>query len=281
MTKRRIADRHSRWESGLVSRREALVRGAAALFAATGAATPGVIFAQNQIASPSGSTQSGLAASAASAASATAAAVALPTGTRSPGLVEGPYWVNGDPNTYDLRYDWNSGAIKSGFYMTLQVNVTYLYQGVLYPVNGARVDLWHADAAGVYSAVSAQNTVGQLFLRGYLLTNAKGNANFITIYPGWYRGRTPHIHVRTYTGAAVRYVYTSQLFFSETVTDQVYATAPYNARGARDTTNATDGIYTGPSTGNGGAFASNAGQYMLLTLNKTGTAVAGYITIVL
>jgi hypothetical protein len=38
-------------------------------------------------------------------------------------------------------------------------------------------------------------------------------------------------------------VHTGQLYFADALTDAVYALAPYAARGPRDTTNATDGIY--------------------------------------
>jgi protocatechuate 3,4-dioxygenase beta subunit len=63
------------------------------------------------------------------------------------------------------------------------------------PLAGAQVDAWHADAAGVYSDESVENTVGQSFLRGYQLRDSNGLAAFKTIFPGWYSGRTVHIHV--------------------------------------------------------------------------------------
>src|SRR5207237_424021 len=59
----------------------------------------------------------------------------------------------------------------------------------------------------------------------------------------WYMGRTTHIHVKVHVGGTV--VHTGQLYFNDAITDAVYAKAPYTARGARDTTNATDGIYAG------------------------------------
>src|SRR5439155_24762554 len=72
-------------------------------------------------------------------------------------------------------------------------------------------------------------------------TNGAGRATFETIYPGWYMGRTTHIHVKVHVGGAV--VHTGQLYFTAATTDAVYAEAAYAAHGARDTTNATDGIY--------------------------------------
>ena len=66
------------------------------------------------------------------------------------------------------------------------------------------------------------------------VTDAKGVATFRTIYPGWYPGRTPHIHVKV--SVAGSEVHTGQLFFDEALTTAVYARDPYRARGAQDTT---------------------------------------------
>jgi protocatechuate 3,4-dioxygenase beta subunit len=83
------------------------------------------------------------------------------------------------------------------------------------------------------------------------VTDDEGVARFTTIYPGWYQGRTVHIHFKVRTPAAAAlaergdaaYEFTSQLFFDEALTDRVFARPPYAAKGQRDTTNASDGIY--------------------------------------
>ena len=86
------------------------------------------------------------------------------------------------------------------------------------------------------------------FLRGTQMTDAAGRATFTTIFPGWYRGRTVHIHALVDVGARV--VHVGQLFFDDAATDRVYAAnAPYSARPARDTRNANDGIYQGAASG--------------------------------
>jgi protocatechuate 3,4-dioxygenase beta subunit len=117
------------------------------------------------------------------------------------------------------------------------------------------VDVWHCDAAGQYSGVNDRmigfDTVGQKFLRGYQVTDAGGQARFTTIYPGWYQGRTVHIHfkVRTPATAALAkdsahtYEFTSQLFFDDALTDRVFTQAPYASKGTRELRNAEDGIY--------------------------------------
>lgn len=102
----------------------------------------------------------------------------------------------------------------------------------------AQVDIWHCDAFGVYSDV--QDAVGKRFLRGYQLTDANGQAKFVTIYPGWYPGRTVHIHFKIRING---YDFTSQLFFDDAFTDQVFSQEPYTQRGERSTRNEADGIY--------------------------------------
>ena len=109
------------------------------------------------------------------------------------------------------------------------------------PLPDARVDIWHADASGIYSGYRGQpgniSTEGETFMRGTQFADANGIVEFRTVYPGWYPGRTTHIHFKVFLDQAS--VLTGQIFFPDEVSDQVYATvAPYNERSARrDTTN--------------------------------------------
>jgi protocatechuate 3,4-dioxygenase beta subunit len=107
------------------------------------------------------------------------------------------------------------------------------------PLPDAVVDVWHCDALGVYSGF--EEGEGATFLRGAQVTNADGVAELVTIYPGWYRGRTVHIHAKVHLANTT--VLTSQLYFPEDVTDQVYSRQPYASDGGRDTTNAEDNIF--------------------------------------
>ena len=111
---------------------------------------------------------------------------------------------------------------------------------------GAVVDVWHCDAEGTYSDIARSGTSGEDFLRGYQVTDANGNATFTTIYPGWYQGRTVHIHfkIRTDPAASSGLEFTSQLFFDEGVTAEVFTQTPYSGRGTQDTTNSNDGIFS-------------------------------------
>ncbi len=126
-----------------------------------------------------------------------------------------------------------------------------------------QVDVWHCDAFGIYSDTNelGMQTVGQKFLRGYQITDETGIVRFTTIYPGWYQGRTVHIHFKMRTDAG--YDFTSQLFFDDTLTDEVFTQAPYNTRGERNLRNDNDNIF------------GQSGNQMMLTVNQVET---GYET---
>jgi hypothetical protein len=114
--------------------------------------------------------------------------------------------------------------------------------------------------------MAGPDTTGQNFLRGYQLTDANGEVNFTTIYPGWYMGRTVHIHlkIRLFDSSGnVTTEATTQLFFNDAVSDAVFSgSAPYNRSLARDMTNASDMIYLSENPP--------------LLVNLTGSAAAGY-----
>ena len=162
-----------------------------------------------------------------------AVAAGLVSCVLSPELTEGPYYLEGDKLRKDIR-EGRPGVL-------LDLRTTVLDVSTCKPIQGAAVHIWHCDAGGSYSGVSANDTVGKTFLRGIQKTNAAGLASFRTIYPGWYAGRTVHIHVRVYIGGNT--VHTGQFFFPESVTNQVYKRSPYNQRPSRDTLNATDSIF--------------------------------------
>jgi protocatechuate 3,4-dioxygenase beta subunit len=163
-----------------------------------------------------------------------------------PALTEGPYFVDEMLYRSDIRSDPSDGSIRQGALLALTFRVLQLTNACA-PLSGASVDVWHCDAAGVYSDVSdpSFSTVGKKFLRGYQVTDSSGVAKFTTIYPGWYQGRAVHIHfkIRSHTGSSAAYEFTSQLFFDDSITDQVYTQAPYNTRGQRTLRNDGDSIY--------------------------------------
>ena len=190
----------------------------------------------------------------------------------SPQMTEGPYFVDEMLNRSDIRIDPTDNSVQAGVPLQLEIKVYKVDGSTCSPVKGAHVDIWHCNATGSYSDESANNTVGQKWLRGYQETDEFGSVKFTTIYPGWYSGRTVHIHmkVRTYDADNnLTYEYTSQLFFDDDLSDQLFAsTTPYTEHTGRDTTNATDNIFNGASTD--GSLDSGSGEKMLLTLVDDG-----------
>jgi len=169
----------------------------------------------------------------------------------APEQTEGPYYLD------DAKVRRNITEGKAG--VPLVLKLTVVDASSCKAIKGALVDVWHCDAGGVYSGV--QSTADDRFLRGVQRTDVKGVALFRTIYPGWYPGRTVHIHVMVHIGGNV--VHTGQLYFPDAVTDAAYRRSPYNRRPSRDPRNAGDSIY------------SNGGKRSTLKLVKSGS---GYVS---
>lgn len=176
-------------------------------------------------------------------------------------VMEGPYWIENRLRRRDIR-DGRPG-------LPLILTLTIQDAATCRAIRGADVEVWHADAGGVYSGYTGAPPPGRdghatpnnrkRFLRGHQRSDARGRATFVTIYPGWYPGRTIHIHfkVRTFERESETYEFTSQLFFDQATNDAVQGSPGYD--GVADpgyTTNSGDAIYGGdaavlvPLTGN-------------------------------
>ena len=162
-----------------------------------------------------------------------------------PELTEGPYFVDEKLIRSDIRTDAKTGAVSAGVPLELSFNVSRVDGGACAALAGAMVDIWHTDARGLYSDIGSDGTGGQTFLRGAQMTNEQGLARFTTIYPGWYRGRTVHIHfkIRVPNAQSGTCEFTSQLFFDDDLSDNIYRRAAYQRNARRDQTNARDGIF--------------------------------------
>lgn len=187
----------------------------------------------------------------------------------TPGLTEGPYYVDGQL----VRRGITEG--KAGVPLGLRIAVQDI--SACAPLANAAVEIWHCDAQGYYSGIVGENPGGggeatgeenatTTFLRGIQITDADGMVAFDTIYPGWYTSRTVHIHMKvhvegaagaaagdeaavarpeggqTYQGGHTSHV--GQLFFADEVSDEVFATEAY-ARSSEDgkLTNDQDNIF--------------------------------------
>ncbi len=111
----------------------------------------------------------------------------------------------------------------------------------------AQVDIWHCDAMGVYSGVEDGHggAAGEMFLRGYQVSDADGLVRFATIYPGWYPGRAVHIHftVRVPAAGGRTDELTSQLYCSDELTDRVHVREPYSTHRGQRLLNSRDMIF--------------------------------------
>jgi len=167
-------------------------------------------------------------------------------------VTEGPYYLDLDLVRRNIRED------RHGIPLTLRFRV--LNVNTCRVIRHAAVEIWHADGSGTYSGVSGDSDT---YLRGIQRTNSKGWVRFETIYPGWYRGRTPHIHMKVFVSG--NEVHTGQVFMRDAVSAKVYGRSVYAPRGQADTTNSEDMIY------------SEAGRRALLSLRRKGDRVAdGY-----
>lgn len=182
-----------------------------------------------------------------------AVASGLVTCVLAPEQTEGPYYVD------DATVRRNVTEGRPG--VTLNLRLRVVDASTCKPVRRALVEIWHCDAAGVYSGV--QGNTG-MFLRGVQRTDANGLAIFRTVYPGWYPGRTVHIHVMVHIGGNV--VHTGQLYFPDAVTDAVYKRSPYSRRPGRNPRNSGDSIYR------------NGGRRSTLKLQRQGSSYSGSIT---
>ena len=169
--------------------------------------------------------------------------------------IAGPTWFD----AHAVRSDIRDG--RPGVPLDLAFRVVQL--PACAPVPQAVVDLWQCDALGIYSgfagALPGQGgnpggrdeygdkesavTDPEAFLRGTQVTGPDGVVRFSTVYPGWYPTRTAHLHLKVHLSEST--VLTTQLFFDDTVSDTVYASAdPYRQHAGRDTRNDRDAFYS-------------------------------------
>lgn len=211
------------------------------------------------------SSSTGTAVSANSAASAASACVTSPEGEI------GPYFVDDSAagfNRSDIRSNLDGTNTQNGIPFTLNI-VVGDSENSCAGMQGVQVDIWHCNAEGVYSDEGVESTTGETWLRGYQLTDTAGYVTFTTIFPGWYQGRTTHIHLRLrskYSSASSTSdgTNTTQVFFAQALIDTINTTvAPYSSHGSNPTSNESDRVYSEQTEGK-------------MELVLTGDSTAGY-----
>lgn len=166
-----------------------------------------------------------------------------------PQQTEGPYFADVKLNRSDIRTEPSDGSVCAGIPLRLEFNVSHIASSQCSPLPGAIVDIWQCDAHGRYSAFRDRRAGFDLrkqeFLRGYQITDQSGTARFVTIFPGWYRGRAVHIHfkIRTDPEQNSGYEFTSQLYFEESLIESLESHDEYEGNTTRRTDNARDRIF--------------------------------------
>ena len=176
---------------------------------------------------------------------------------------EGPFYIDLARVRRDIVED------RQGVPLALAVAV--VDASTCEPIPDAAVDIWHCDALGLYSGEPSEGSEGKTFLRGLQLTDANGQAEFATIYPGQYPGRTTHIHLKVHTGgrqsngtyAGGHTSHTGQLFTTDRTDTEVFALTPYNRNAAEITPRDADFI-----------FRDQGGSSSALKLTRAGNDLA-------
>jgi protocatechuate 3,4-dioxygenase beta subunit len=183
----------------------------------------------------------------------------------------GPYFAEDSDPRFDrsnILSNLDGTNVQTGIPLALTVIVVDTGNGCA-PYANAQVDIWHCNAAGIYSDQAAEGTTSETWLRGYQVTGADGRVTFVTIVPGWYAGRATHIHLRvrsSYNTASSTTdgTNTTQAFFDQTFVDRLATrVTPYSAEGKNPTTNAADRVYAAQTEG-------------LNVLSLTGDDTSGY-----
>lgn len=181
----------------------------------------------------------------------------------TPEQEEGPFYIDLAQVRQDIVED------RPG--VPLALALTVVDSDTCKPIRDAAVDIWHCDALGVYSGEPSEGSEGKTYLRGIQLTDGNGQAEFATIYPGHYPGRTTHIHLKvqiggrlhddTYSGGHASH--TGQLFTSDRHDAEVFALAPYNRNTTGIVPRNTDAI-----------FRDQGGSSAVLILSRIGNSLA-------
>ncbi|HMR82647.1 MAG TPA: intradiol ring-cleavage dioxygenase [Niabella sp.] len=163
--------------------------------------------------------------------------------TTTPSETEGPF----PTKSPSALVQSNIAGDRTGVPLSVKIYITNRNNSCAALAN-AIVDIWHCDAAGNYSeyggtGMQSTNYTSVHWLRGRQTTGSNGLVTFTSIFPGWYSGRAPHIHVHVYNSSG-RSLLVTQIAFPTDICNTVYTTAsPYSTRGTQDTQNSRDNVF--------------------------------------
>jgi protocatechuate 3,4-dioxygenase beta subunit len=200
--------------------------------------------------------------------------------TLIPSETAGPFPLDLTANTTFFRQDIRE--TQTGVRLNLKLKI--IGTDNCLPMQNVRVNVWQCSKDGLYSGYSQSNNAGQAgltYLRGYQLTNANGEVEFITIFPGWYTGRICHIHFQVYVSSS--YSAVSQLTFDVTTKNALYAANPtLYTKGADPLSIAQDNIFSDGVAYQLATLTPNAttggyDSYLEVTVRGTGTTGLGHL----
>jgi protocatechuate 3,4-dioxygenase beta subunit len=196
----------------------------------------------------------------------TAASIKLPPTTcvLIPTETEGPFPL--DLTTVNAATFFRKDVREDRTGVRLNVKLKIIGASNCLPMGNLRVNIWHCSKDGLYSGYDNNMNAGQAgktYLRGYQMTDANGIVEFTTIFPGWYNGRTAHIHFQVYVNA--NYAAISQLTFPIAAKNALYTANPtFYPKGADPLSPANDNIF------------SDGYNYQTATLTANADATLGY-----
>jgi protocatechuate 3,4-dioxygenase beta subunit len=161
----------------------------------------------------------------------------MPACILTPASIPGPFYFDPKLERADIT-EGHPGA-------PLRMRFMVMDAATCVPIPRARVDVWHTRADGFYSGYPGQgdnrkaDSTGGTFMRGTQFSDARGEAEFRSVYPGWYGGRTAHVHFKIFIDD--RNMLTGQMYFPDALSQYIYANVgTYRRKLLRDTFNGSD-----------------------------------------
>lgn len=139
------------------------------------------------------------------------------------------------------------------------------------PLAGHAIYLWHCDAIGRYSIYDLPDAS---YLRAVGVTDAAGQAKFMTIFPGCYPGRFPHMHFEVYPSLAAATDYQARILTSQLAMPQAACEATYKSAKEYEASIAN---FARSPLERDGIFANNTEKQLAAqTPTLTGSPASGY-----
>lgn len=162
--------------------------------------------------------------------------------------------------------------VAAGVPMRLDLRLVDVRRGCA-PLAGHAVYVWQCDAAGAYSIYDAPD---RNYLRGVAVSDSGGRVRMVTVVPGTYPGRWPHLHFEVFGSAAQAVDGTAALLTSQWALPEEACRAAYAADGAyAASVAALDGVsLAGDRIFRNGTAAERAAQMLRLEADGAGGFLA-------